>query len=102
MKIHDVWSRNYDQPCLVIDLRHKSLILPDSEYAMKMEVLLILSGIRNLVLIKIYSLVLCPNMARRSHYCMYYSVSSGSGVRHGPGGPGFSKAGPGLLPFLKI
>jgi len=40
--------------------------------------LVISSRIRNLVLINIYSLVLCPNMARRSHYYMYYSVSSGS------------------------
>jgi len=38
MRINDVRSRNYYWPCLVIVLKHKCLILPDSEYAMKMEV----------------------------------------------------------------
>jgi len=37
-RINDASNSNYYQQCLVIVLRHKSLILPDSEYAMKTRV----------------------------------------------------------------
>ena len=38
MRINDLSNCNYYYPCSVVVLRHKILILPDSEYAMKIQV----------------------------------------------------------------
>jgi len=63
-RINDVSNSNYYKPCFVREYRHKSLILPDSEYAMKMQVVWFFASLSW----KHYSCTNCSNYASAEYH----------------------------------